>query len=143
MRSLFNLILITSLFTFLTLIFLPPATLDHTQNARAASHQLNSTANTPPCLVYPTVVHTDTISGKTPGVDKVDIFDGYGPIHFGWVSWNPDNAIGAIATSYLRDELRRAQLSLNDFTNARDPNDHILDVADYVASLPGDKDAPT
>src|SRR5690606_37327054 len=65
----------------------------------------------------------------------VDIFGGPGGIDFGWLTWNPNNGTGAVSAVYLRDELKTSRTPLNDYTNARDPNDTLLTVGDYVASL--------
>lgn len=103
----------------------------------------------PVCDAYPIIVHKDTIQYRVTGPDgkevkfgqKVDIFDGNGGSDFGWLAWNPDNSVGSNSTPYLRDALRTANTPLNDYTNARDPNDHMLSVNDYVASMQGDKAA--
>jgi uncharacterized repeat protein (TIGR01451 family) len=44
-------------------------------------------------------------------------------------------------TTDLRFELQNLQVSLSDYTNARNLDDHILHVGDYVASLPGNNGA--
>ena len=103
------------------------------------------------CDSYPFIVHKSTINfddGLTsPKIgSKVDIFNGQGDIGtpanaMGWLTWNPDNGTGSEAETYLENELKYSVSPLNDYTNARDSNDHELSIGDYVASMPGDKAA--
>lgn len=89
----------------------------------------------PSCLVYPLTTRQTTVNSATPG-DKIDIFEGPGPIDFGWLGWNglPTTNLDSL---YLTNELQYPQMSLNDFYNAHDPSDRMLSVGDWVASLPG------
>lgn len=89
----------------------------------------------PVCDAYPFVLHENALVGKLN--QAVDIFGGPGGSDFGWLTWNPNNGTGAVSAVYLRDELKTSRTPLNDYTNARDPNDTLLTVGDYVASLQG------
>lgn len=93
----------------------------------------------PLCDAYPFTLHEDQVVGQLN--QPVDIFGGPGGSDFGWLAWNPAQAIGSNSTRYLRDELRTGRTPLNDFINARDATDTRLSVGDYVASMQGDKAA--
>ena len=66
---------------------------------------------------------------------KIDAYEGDSPGNFGWITWNPapanDNA------TYVEDELQTPQMSLNDFTDVEEPDDHYLSIGDAVSTKPG------
>jgi hypothetical protein len=93
----------------------------------------------PACEAYPFIVrdiNVDYYSDPSSYLNQeVDILDGAGPSDFGFLSWNPNPSSNS--SEYLEDELITSRMALNDFTNAKDANDHELSVGDWVASLSG------
>jgi uncharacterized repeat protein (TIGR01451 family) len=94
----------------------------------------------PPCqFVYPITVRNTSV----PAVGEVpfDILDGAsnhalssGNNDRGFLAWNP---YVTLAVSTLENELIYPELSITDYTNANNPNDHDLSESDYVKSLLG------
>ena len=130
--------LLTSISLFLSVI------LTYTSSVQAASEWSSILGTTPEqfasqktiitsplCLVYPFIARDINIGSEG---SKIDILDGPGSNHYGWLTWNPSKWTESV---YLADELRYPQLSLNDYTNPRNLDDHILNVGDYVTSMEG------
>ncbi len=87
------------------------------------------------CEVYPIALHTSTLDGHQPGDPLGDIFNGAGNGNFGWMRWSP--APGNESQTYLVEELRNPRLSVNEFEDASDPNDHTLNAGDWIWGLTG------
>jgi hypothetical protein len=87
------------------------------------------------CEVYPIALHTSTLDGRQPGDLLGDIFNGAGNGNFGWMRWSP--APGNNSQTYLVEELRNPRLSVNEFQDASDPNDHTLNAGDWIWGLTG------
>lgn len=85
----------------------------------------------PVCSAYPFIVKNTNIPAEG---TSFDIFGGNGPNDFGWLAWNP---VDANTSTYLSEELKYPQMSMNDFYNNHDADDTTLSVGDWVASLPG------
>lgn len=82
------------------------------------------------CSAYPIAVHSSTIAGAQGGEYLGDIFNGAGPGNFGWLRW-PSHPSGGSA-NYLVDALQNPSLSLTDYENPADPDDHSLTTGDWV-----------
>lgn len=87
------------------------------------------------CEVYPIALHTSTLDGRQPGDPLGDIFNGAGHGNFGWLRWSP--APGNDSQTFLVEELRNPRLSVNQFEDASDPNDHTLNAGDWIWGLTG------
>jgi len=66
---------------------------------------------------------------------EIDAYEGNSPGNFGWITWNPDPANNN--ANYVEDELSMPQMSMTDFTDVLDPNDHELSIGDNVSTGPG------
>jgi len=145
MRSLLNLILVIDLL-FLGIIYRPlPAQAAPRQPDMLSktSPSLGGTSTGPDCLLYPMTAKQTVIDSAAPG-DTIDILGGFpelpaGNVDRGWLAWDPQ----WLNVSDLEAELQYPQLSLSNYTNPLDPDDHILNTGDYVASLPGNNNSTT
>ena len=110
--------------------------------ARGSRGAVNNDLETvgPVCDALPFVVYQDTVAWGTEDEinQTVDMLDGNGSTNVGWVTWNPANS-ASTNTPYLRQQLRSANIPLNDFTNSANGSDNTLTVGDYVSSLEGDQ----
>lgn len=86
------------------------------------------------CEAYPFALPDSVVGGLQPGT-SVKIYAGEGSDKFGWLTWNPDPSKNNVA--YLVEELQYPELSLNDFTDAQNSDDHSLSIGDYVSRMPG------
>ncbi len=86
----------------------------------------------PGCKAYPFIVRDTNLPAEGATFDILDGADNSGDV--GWLAWNPDMWN---TSTYLVDEMKYPELSVNDFTDVHNLNDHTLSVGDYVASLQG------
>jgi Flp pilus assembly protein TadG len=91
----------------------------------------------PVCMAYPITFNEEIFDDPdNPLVPQsIDAFEGDAPGDFGWITWNPDN--GNNNAGYVEKELKNPRLSLNDYTNVSDSNDHGLSIGDDVSTKPG------
>ncbi|MCB0196853.1 MAG: pilus assembly protein [Anaerolineae bacterium] len=93
---------------------------------------INDNTVGPLCKAYPMTAPQSIIDSLSLG-SSVDILGGAGPSDWGWLSWNP----GEDDENYLNDELSYDEMSVNDYTNPNQAEDHTLNVGDYVKSFNG------
>jgi hypothetical protein len=89
----------------------------------------------PVCIAHPFTFGPqvlDDFDNPTPN-QNIDAFEGDAPGDFGWLAWNPDEK----DTNYVEAELVNPRLSMNDFTNVNDPDDHSLSIGDDVSVKTG------
>lgn len=94
----------------------------------------------PVCAAYPITFPQSALNNPQTypqaTSQTLDLWDGGGSGSFGWLRWDaPSNSSGN--TPYLIEELSNPRMSLNDYTNASDNNDHRLSIGDDVASSTG------
>jgi hypothetical protein len=91
----------------------------------------------PYCMAWPITFKEDIFSNPDdPDVPQyIDAYEGDSPGNFGWITWDPDpsdnNAV------YVEDELKYPQMSMNDYTNVSDADDHYRSIGDDVSTKPG------
>jgi len=81
------------------------------------------------CPVCPIALHIGTVEGVAPGESLGDIMNGTGPGQFGWLTWPEDKSGDA---NYLAAALANCYLSMRDYDNPYDTDDHHLDLEDYI-----------
>jgi len=83
------------------------------------------------CELYPIALSIDTLKGVQPGAVIDDILNGTQPGNFGWLSWTADQSSTTLANSLTPpgDSYK--------YTNPDNPNDHIINVGDWVCGLSG------
>jgi len=89
------------------------------------------------CMAYP-ITFQDSIfdDPDSPSVpQEIDVYEGNSPGNFGWITWNPGSANNN--ANYVEDELRWPQMSMTDFTNVCDSDDHGLSIGDCVSTKTG------
>ena len=94
----------------------------------------------PTCELYPFTFPEDLFAGydpdnPPPGGFPIDAFEGSGSGNFGWLTWDPDPSQND--ANYLAEQLANPRLSMYDFTNTSDPNDHSLSLGDDISSGTG------
>ena len=91
----------------------------------------------PVCMAYPITFNENIFANPAdPSYPQaIDAFEGDSPGNFGWITWNPDSSNNN--APYVEKELKNPRLSLNDYTNVSDPNDHQLSLGDDVSTKPG------
>lgn len=91
----------------------------------------------PVCIAYPITfgdeIFDDPNNPTAP--QSIDAFEGDSPGNFGWITWNPDSSNNNAV--YVEEELKNPRMSLNDFTDVLDPNDHSLKIGSNVSTKPG------
>jgi len=92
--------------------------------------RIGSATRVEQCAAFPIAVHISSLEGKAPGETIGDIFNGASPGNFGWLRWPKEQSAGS--EPYLVEALQDPTLSLTDYDNAVDPNDHSLNVGDWV-----------
>ncbi len=106
---------------------------------RIVSSREADTTNTigPTCEVYPITFHDGIFAdpGNPQPGQIIDAYQGSGTGQFGWLTWNPASSYNNAGYAY--EELINPRLSIHDFTDANDPNDHSLSIGDDVSSGPG------
>lgn len=90
----------------------------------------------PVCFAFPTTTKRSIIQAATIG-QTIDILEGEGGDNKGWLNWNP----GEDDENYLNLEWQYYQMSMNDYTDPSEHNDHALNIGDYVSSLGGTVDS--
>ena len=95
----------------------------------------------PTCELFPTTFPEDIFSDlgydpdNPPAGTPIDAFESRGSGNFGWLSWDPDpshnNAV------YIGEELLNPRLSIHDYTDPTDPDDHSINIDGWVSSNPG------
>lgn len=89
------------------------------------------------CELMPIIAWQTTIQSMVGGGNG-NLFDGPRPPgNSGWVGWNPDSAKGTQSADYLEEEFENPRLAMNDFKDALDPNDTVLNRGDWVNGLTG------
>jgi hypothetical protein len=89
----------------------------------------------PVCIAHPITFGPqvlDDFDNPTPN-QNIDAFEGDAPGNFGWLAWNPDEK----DVNYVESELINPRLSMNDFTNVNNRNDHSLSIGDDVSVKTG------
>jgi hypothetical protein len=81
------------------------------------------------CPVCPIALHWTTVEDAEIGASLGDIMEGTGPGQFGWLTWPADKSGDA---NYLAAALANCYLSMRDYDNPYDLNDHHLDIADHI-----------
>lgn len=81
--------------------------------------------------LYPIALSADTLSGKNPGAQLVDIYNGVQPGNFGWMSWE-----GSTNTPDLIARLTPPGNS-HIYVNPYDADDHVISIGDWVSGSPG------
>jgi VCBS repeat-containing protein len=91
----------------------------------------------PTCELYPITFHDGIFPdpNNPPPNHPIDAFQGSGSGQFGWLTWNPNPSNNN--ANYAYEELINPRLSMTDFTDANDPNDHSLSIGDDISSGPG------
>jgi hypothetical protein len=89
------------------------------------------------CMAYPITFHQDIFGDPDhPAVPQnIDAYEGDSPGNFGWLTWNSDQDNNN--ANYVEDELAYPQMSITDFTDVNDPDDHELSLGDDVSTKPG------
>ncbi|RME75487.1 MAG: tandem-95 repeat protein, partial [Chloroflexi bacterium] len=94
----------------------------------------------PTCELLPITFPESSLSGNPPPQQDVELFEGGSPGNFGWTYWN-SNINQTQGINYIEESLINPRLSTIDFTADEDdpdyPNDHALNVGDYVAGRTG------
>jgi hypothetical protein len=86
------------------------------------------------CMVWPIALDVGTLSGVSPG-DTINVWNNGGAGNFGWLRWPTDpNANNA---TYLAMMLRHPELSVTDYVNAHDPDDHEVSIGDWISGNAG------
>ncbi len=91
----------------------------------------------PACEVYPITFHDGIFpnpAAPVPG-QPIDAYQGSGTGQFGWLTWNPASSYNNAGYAY--EELINPRLSIHDFTDANESDDHSLSIGDDVSSGPG------
>jgi hypothetical protein len=83
------------------------------------------------CDSYPIAVSAATLAGVSPGTVIANVFNGSQPGGAGWLTWTGDNSDPALIAS-----LTGAGNS-DTYINPLNPNDHNLQIGDWVQSKPG------
>jgi hypothetical protein len=89
----------------------------------------------PVCIAHPITFGPsvlDDFDNPTVG-QNIDAYEGDAPGDFGWLAWNPEEQ----DANYVEAELRNPRMSMNDFTNMNNPDDHSLSIGDDVAVKTG------
>ena len=91
----------------------------------------------PVCMAYPITFNENIFNnpGNPSAPQSIDAFEGDAPGNFGWITWNPDSSNNN--APYVEEELRNPRMSVNDFTDVLDPNDHALKIGSNVSTKPG------
>ncbi|MBN1218576.1 MAG: pilus assembly protein [Anaerolineae bacterium] len=86
----------------------------------------------PICNAMPFAVRDTTVADTDIGT-KMDILDGAGGNHYGWLAWNPSKT----GIDDLKRQLKYSATSVNEYyEDAVEAGDHILSLGDSIASLP-------
>jgi hypothetical protein len=86
------------------------------------------------CMVWPIALDVSTLSGVNPG-DTLNVWNDGGDGNFGWLRWPTDPNAGN--STYLAMMLRHPELSVTDYVNAHDSNDHEVSIGDWVSGNSG------
>ncbi len=86
----------------------------------------------PACILHPIIFNESDLPAQGA---QFNAFQGGGTGQFGWLTWNPDPSKND--PNYVLEELVNPRLSLHDFTDALDSNDHTISLGDNVSSGPG------
>src|SRR4029077_11641026 len=84
-----------------------------------------------PCALFPIALSAQQLSNATPGSVLSDILNGTQPGAFGWLSWG-----GSPSEPTLVNSLTPPGDSAS-YVNPDSPNDHQLNLGDWVQSKPG------
>lgn len=92
----------------------------------------------PVCAALPITFHQNIFpdpNNPRPNV-IIDAFESDAPGNFGWLYWEPDPS-DTQGNTTLVAELNNPRMSMTNFTNAQDPDDHNLSVGDWVDAATG------
>jgi hypothetical protein len=83
------------------------------------------------CQLYPIALSAQTLANVQPGTVIHDIYNGTQPGNFGWLTWagSPDEPTLVNSLTVPGDS--------STYVNPDDPNDHEVDVGDWVMGKPG------
>jgi hypothetical protein len=82
------------------------------------------------CAVWPIAWHTSLLSGHQPGDDLGNVWNGGGDGSFGWLRWPSSTNAGN--SNYLADSLVDASMSVEDYEDACEAGDTVLNANDCI-----------
>lgn len=95
----------------------------------------------PTCELFPITFPSEMFSDQgydpdnPPSNIPIDAFESRDPGNFGWLTWNPDPSHNN--APYIWEELTNLRLSMTDYTDPTDANDHSLNLEGWISSGPG------